>query len=126
MLSLLLTAKIDAMTQKLDKLYVNAVNSCAPSPSCDRCRSLDHVIENCQVGNPFSPPQVKHAAYVNNFQPRPNYDPYFNAHNLVGSSTQTSLIVLNLYPFAKLMQGLHPLDFKEHPFLHKLIPLKKF
>ena len=39
----LLTAKVDAMTQKLDKLNVNAVNSCAPSPLCDRCGSLDHV-----------------------------------------------------------------------------------
>jgi len=28
----LLTAKIDAMTQKLDKLNVNVVSSCAPSP----------------------------------------------------------------------------------------------
>ena len=28
----LLTAKMDAMTQKLDKLNVNAVNSCAPFP----------------------------------------------------------------------------------------------
>ena len=27
----LLTANMDAMTQKLDKLNVNAVNSCAPS-----------------------------------------------------------------------------------------------
>ena len=49
----LLTTKIDAMTQKLDKLNINAVNSCAPSPSCGRCGSLGHVIENCQVRNPF-------------------------------------------------------------------------
>jgi len=28
----LLNAKMDAMTQKLDKLNVNAVNSCTPSP----------------------------------------------------------------------------------------------
>ena len=42
-----LTAKMDAMTQKLDKLNVNAVNSCAPSPLCDRCGSLEHVFENC-------------------------------------------------------------------------------
>jgi len=32
----LLSAKMDAMTQKLDKLNVNAVNSYAPSPLCDR------------------------------------------------------------------------------------------
>ena len=63
----LLTAKMDSMTQKLDKLNVNAVNSCAISPLCDRCGSLDHLTENCQVGNPFAPPHVEHAAYVNNF-----------------------------------------------------------
>jgi len=39
------------------------------------------VSENCQVGNPFAPPQVEHVAYVNNFQPRPNHDPYSNSYN---------------------------------------------
>ena len=51
----LLTAKMDAMTQILDRLNVNAVNSCALSPSCDRCDSLDHVTENFQFENPFAP-----------------------------------------------------------------------
>ena len=51
----LLTAKMDAMTQKLDKLNVHVVNSCAPSPLCDKCGSLEHVLENCRVGNPFAP-----------------------------------------------------------------------
>jgi len=54
----LLTAKMDAMTQKLDKLNVNAVNSCTPSPLCDRCGSLEHVSENYQVGNPFASPML--------------------------------------------------------------------
>jgi len=63
----LLTAKMDAMTQKLDKLNVNAVNSCGPFPLCDRYGALDHVTENCQVENPFAPPYVEHAAYVNDF-----------------------------------------------------------
>ena len=52
----LLTAKMDAMTQKLNKLNVHAVSSYAPCPLCDKCGSLDHVSENCQVGNPFAPP----------------------------------------------------------------------
>jgi len=65
---------MDDMTQKLDKLNVNAVNSCAPSPLCDGCGALDHVIENCQVGNSFASPHVEHAVYVNNFQPWPNND----------------------------------------------------
>jgi len=69
------------MTQKLDKLNVHVVNSCAPSPLCDRCGSLDHVSEIRQVGNPFAPSHVEYAAYVNNFQPRPNHDPYSNSYN---------------------------------------------
>ena len=48
---------------------------------CDRCGALDHVTENCQVGNPFAPPPVEHAAYVNNFQPSANHDPYSNSYN---------------------------------------------
>jgi len=71
------------MTQKLDKLNVHAVNSCAPSPFCDRCGSLEHMSENYQAGNPFAPPHVEHSAYVNNFQPRPNHDPYSNSYNPV-------------------------------------------
>ena len=51
----LLTAKMDAMTQKLDKLNVHAVESCAPSPLCARCGSFEHVAENCPVGNPLAP-----------------------------------------------------------------------
>ena len=46
----LLPTKMDVMTQKLDRLNVDVVNSCAPSPSYDRCGSHDHVTENCQVG----------------------------------------------------------------------------
>jgi len=77
----LLTKKMDAMSQKFDKLNVNAVNSCAPSPFCDRCGALDHVTENYQVGNPFAPSHVSMLLMLNNFQPRPNNDQYFNSHN---------------------------------------------
>jgi len=63
----LLIVKMDAMTQKLDRLNVSTVNLCAPTPSCDRCDSHDHVTENCQVWNPFDPSAVEHVAYVNNF-----------------------------------------------------------
>jgi len=58
---------MDTMTHKLDTLNVNAVNSCGPSSSYDRCGFHDHVIENCQVGNPFAPSPIEHVAYVNNF-----------------------------------------------------------
>jgi len=77
----LLTAKMDAMTQKLDKLNVNTVNSCVPFPLCDRCGSLEHLTENCQVGNPFASPHVDYVAYVNNFQPYSNsYNPGRKQH----------------------------------------------
>jgi len=77
----LLTAKMDAMTQKLDILNVSTVNSCAPFPTCDRCGSYDHVTKNCQVENPFAPSPSEHVVYVNNFQPRPTNDPYSNSSN---------------------------------------------
>ena len=54
----LLTEKMDAMTQKLNKLNVNAVNSYAPSPCCDRCGSLDHSTKNCQVGTHLPLPML--------------------------------------------------------------------
>jgi len=79
---ILLTAKMDAVTQKLDKLNVSPVNPCAPSPSYNRCGFCDHITENCQVGNPFSPSHSEHVAYMNSFQPRPNHDSYFNSFNL--------------------------------------------
>jgi len=49
----LLFAKFDAMTQRLDRINVNAVNSSAP-PSCEICGSIEHVTLNCQVRSPFS------------------------------------------------------------------------
>jgi len=67
---------MDAMTQRLD------VNACASSPTCDRCGSFDHVTVHYQVENPFIPSLGEQVAYVNNFQPRSNHDPYFNTHNL--------------------------------------------
>jgi len=77
----LLTTKMDATTQNLDKLNVSAVNSYAPSLICDRCGFRDHVIENCQVGYPFTASPSEHVAYVNNFQPKLNHDPYSNYYN---------------------------------------------
>ena len=69
------------MTQKLDKLNVHAVDSCAPSPLCARCGSFEHATENCQVGNSFAPSHVENVSYVNNFQRRPSNDPYSNSYN---------------------------------------------
>jgi len=104
---------MDTMTQKLDRLNVNTMNSCTPSTTCDRCGSLDHVTVNCQVGDPLAPSPSELVAYVNNFQPRPNYYAYSITYNPGGSIIETSLIELSLYPFSRLMLDLHQLDFKD-------------
>jgi len=70
----LLSAKVDIMTHRLDRMNVNVVNSSAPSP-CEICGSIEHVTLNYQVRNPFSqdPSDVN---YVLNLNPRPANDPY--------------------------------------------------
>ena len=64
----LLSAKVDTMTQSLDRINVNAVNSSAPSP-CEICGSTEHVTLNSQVGSPF-PKDFNEVSYVQNFNPR--------------------------------------------------------
>ena len=41
------------MTQRLDHINVNAVNSSVPPP-CEICGSIEYVTLNYQVGSPFS------------------------------------------------------------------------
>jgi len=67
------------MTQRLDRMNVNAVNSSAP-PSCEICGSIDHLTLNCQVGSPFAQ-DINEVNYVNNFNPRPTSDLYSNTYN---------------------------------------------
>ena len=43
---ILLSTKLDAMTQRLDRMNVDAVNSRAPFP-CEICGSVEHVTLNC-------------------------------------------------------------------------------
>jgi len=50
----LLTTTMDAMTQRLECLNVNAVNTCAPFRPCDGCESFDYVTLSCQVESPFA------------------------------------------------------------------------
>jgi len=41
----LLSAKVDALTQRLDCMNVNAINSSVP-PSCEICGSIEHLTLN--------------------------------------------------------------------------------
>jgi len=76
----LLSAKVDAMTQRLDCMNVNVVNSSAPPP-CEICYSIEHVTLNCQVGSPFFQDSSE-VNYVQNLNPRLTYDLYSNTYNL--------------------------------------------
>jgi len=42
----LLSAKVDAMTKRLDQMNVNAMNSSAPFPY-GICGSIEHIFLNC-------------------------------------------------------------------------------
>jgi len=75
----LLSAKVDAMTQRLDHMNVNVVNSGAP-PHCEICGSVDHLTLNFQIGSPFTQGNNE-VNYVHNFNPRPTNDPYSNTYN---------------------------------------------
>ena len=67
------------MTQRLDRLNVNAIHANAPCP-CDTCCSIDHITLHCPVGSPVS----QESNEVNDFQnlkPRLTHDPYSNTYN---------------------------------------------
>jgi len=61
-------------------MNVNAVNFSAPPP-CEICGFVDQLTLNCQIGSPFAQ-DTNVVNYVNNFNPRPNNDPYTNTYNL--------------------------------------------
>ena len=63
----LLSAKVDTMTQRLDRMNVNTVNSSAAF-HCEIYGSPEHVTLNCQVGSPFSQ-DSNEVNYVQNFKP---------------------------------------------------------
>jgi len=69
------------MTQRLERLNVNTINSSTPSPSCEICGSIDHLIENYQVRRPFAQNTSDQVNYVNNFNLRPTNDLNSNTYN---------------------------------------------
>jgi len=77
----MLSAKVDAVSQKLEGLNVNSVGSSTPSPSCDLCGSVDHLNVHCQVGNPFAQDVINHVNYMNNYHPRATNDPFSSMYN---------------------------------------------
>jgi len=74
-----LSAKLDVMTQRLHQMNVNAMSSSAPSP-CEICGSVEHVILSCQAGSSFFQ-DLNQVNYVQNFNSRLTNDPYSNTYN---------------------------------------------
>jgi len=117
----LLFAKVDAMTQRLDRMNVNAVNSSTPSP-CEICGFIDHLTLNCQVGSPFAQ-HTNEVNYVNNFNPMPANDPYSNTYNPGWKNYPNFSYRPNPNPpNMPQMNARSPPDSKDHPFPNK--PLK--
>ena len=54
----LLSAKVDVMTKRLDRMNIKAVNSSATSP-CESYGSIEQVTLNCQVRSSFSKTLVR-------------------------------------------------------------------
>jgi len=71
------SAKVDAMTQRLDRMNINAVNFSTHSPY-EICGSIEHVTLNYQVGSPFSKDPSK-VNYAQNFNPGPAKSSTYNS-----------------------------------------------
>ena len=77
----MLSAKVDVMSQNLERMNVNSISSSTPSSSCEICGSVDHLTVNCQVGSPFALDVSEPVNYVKNFNPRSINDPFSNTYN---------------------------------------------
>ena len=109
------------MTQKLDYLNINVVNTCAPSSPSGNCGSFDHVTLSYQVWSPFSLSSSDLVAYVNNVQPSLNLDPYSNTFNLGWKNHPNLSYESDPLPFPQAkMLGPHLSVFKDLISLHKL------
>ena len=105
------------MSQRLDCINANAVNSGAP-PLCEIRGSIEHVTLNCQVGSPF-PQNSSEVNYVQNFNLRPTNDPYSNTYN-PGWRNQPNFSNKSNLPNMPQMNVRSPLGFKDLPFPNKL------
>ena len=77
----MLSYKVVAMSQKLERLNVNSVSSSTPSPSCDICGLVEHLIVYCHVGSPFTEDVTEQVNYVNNYHPKLTNDPLSSTYN---------------------------------------------
>jgi len=75
------SAKVDAMSQMLQRLNVNSIHLSTPSLSCGSCGCVDDLTVNCQVWSPFAQDASDSVNYVNNCNPRLTNGPFSNTYN---------------------------------------------
>jgi hypothetical protein len=82
-----LAVKIDALTQKFEKINVSVISSSSSaSPSCEICGVFGHFGIDCELGSVVrSPEQVNHAQYNQGFRNNQNF--FQTPQNLFGQQT---------------------------------------
>ena len=76
-----LSAKLDAMTKKIEGLSTNAVNTNNVDAPCEICGVSGHGPLECQQGMSLSNGEtIEHANVLGNYN-RPRNDPYSNTYN---------------------------------------------
>ncbi|XP_039146852.1 uncharacterized protein LOC120284115 [Dioscorea cayenensis subsp. rotundata] len=76
----LISAKVDALTQKFDKLNANVPS--AANITCEICGSTGHLATNCHlIAPPSSKPSMEQMNYLHNFSQRTVNDPFSNTYN---------------------------------------------
>lgn len=68
-----LAAKVEALTQKFEKLNVNAVTPSSASPPCEICGISGHIGVDCQLGSAANIEQLNYAQYNQGMRPNQNF-----------------------------------------------------
>jgi hypothetical protein len=67
-----LAAKVDALTQKFEKLNVSAITSAPASPSCEICGIVGHIGVDCPLGSAINGvEQLNYAQYNQRNEAKP-------------------------------------------------------
>jgi len=75
-----LAAKVDALTQKIEKINVSAITPTSVSPPCEICGVFDHIGVDCQLGSAIdSIEQMNYAQYNQGMRQNQNF--YKNPQN---------------------------------------------
>jgi len=78
-----LAAKVDALTQKFEKINVSAVTTAPVSPPCEICGIFGHIGVDCQLGSAINGvEQMNYAQYNQGMRQNQNF--YKNPQNFYG------------------------------------------